>query len=96
MGDLRPEPDAPPLAGYKVVDLSTGIAVAYCTKLLADGGATELEQLAFRGFFEEVEHPVNGRPKLSTVPMRLSAGPGLTPPEIADLEADGVIGHSPA
>ena len=29
----------PPLADYVVVDLSTGIAGAYCTKLLADGGA---------------------------------------------------------
>jgi crotonobetainyl-CoA:carnitine CoA-transferase CaiB-like acyl-CoA transferase len=28
-----------PLAGYTVVDLSVGIAGAYCTKLLADGGA---------------------------------------------------------
>ena len=28
-----------PLADYVVVDLSTGIAGAYCTKLLADGGA---------------------------------------------------------
>ncbi len=28
-----------PLSGYAIVDLSTGIAGAYCTKLLADGGA---------------------------------------------------------
>jgi crotonobetainyl-CoA:carnitine CoA-transferase CaiB-like acyl-CoA transferase len=30
---------AGPLDGYTVVDLSSGIAGAYCTKLLADGGA---------------------------------------------------------
>jgi crotonobetainyl-CoA:carnitine CoA-transferase CaiB-like acyl-CoA transferase len=29
----------PPLSGYTVVDLSSGIAGAYCTKILADGGA---------------------------------------------------------
>src|ERR1700684_67460 len=28
-----------PLNGYTVIELSTGIAGAYCTKLLADGGA---------------------------------------------------------
>ena len=30
----------PPLDGYTVIDLSVGIAGAYCSKLLADGGAT--------------------------------------------------------
>jgi crotonobetainyl-CoA:carnitine CoA-transferase CaiB-like acyl-CoA transferase len=79
---------------------------------------TELDQLAFRGFFEDVEHPVNGRAKLSTVPMRLSDEPcrfhtqpapllgqhnaelltelGLSDSQIAELEADGVIGRTPA
>lgn len=92
-----------------------GVPVA---KVLQPHRQTELEQLAFRGFFEEVGHPVNGRAKLSTVPMRFSAGPGLfhrspaptlgqhneellselglTPADIADLEADGVIGRRPA
>jgi crotonobetainyl-CoA:carnitine CoA-transferase CaiB-like acyl-CoA transferase len=92
-----------------------GVPVA---KVLQPHRQTELEQLAFRGFFEEVEHPVNGRARLSTVPMRLSSGPelfhskpaptlgqhnhelltelGLTPAEIADLEASGVIGQTPA
>ncbi|WP_328392588.1 CaiB/BaiF CoA transferase family protein [Nocardia sp. NBC_00416] len=32
-------PAGPPLADYVVVDLSSGIAGAYCTKLLADAGA---------------------------------------------------------
>lgn len=32
-------PAQPPLNGYTVVDLSSGIAGAYCTKLLADAGA---------------------------------------------------------
>ncbi|WP_030326481.1 CaiB/BaiF CoA-transferase family protein [Streptomyces sp. NRRL B-3229] len=35
----------------------------------------ELEQLGFRGFFEELEHPVGGRARYSTLPVRLSRGP---------------------
>ncbi|MGO9926102.1 MAG: CoA transferase, partial [Mycobacterium sp.] len=92
-----------------------GVPVA---KVMQPHRQTELDQLAFRGFFEEVEHPVNGPAKLSTVPMRFSGGPGLfhtnpaptlgqhnhellaelglTPAEIAELEADGIIGRTPA
>jgi crotonobetainyl-CoA:carnitine CoA-transferase CaiB-like acyl-CoA transferase len=92
-----------------------GVPVA---KVMQPHRQTELDQLAFRGFFEEVEQPVTGRARLSTVPMRFSGrtGPfhtspapglgqhndellaeiGLTPPEIADLEAEGIIGRKPA
>ncbi|MDT5278266.1 MAG: hypothetical protein QOE48_2226 [Mycobacterium sp.] len=91
-----------------------GVPVA---KVMQPHRQTELDQLALRGFFEEVDHPVNGRAKLSTVPMRFSGGPGvfhthsapllgqhnhallaelgLTASEIADLEADGIIGCAP-
>ncbi|MBV8787109.1 MAG: CoA transferase [Mycobacterium sp.] len=87
-------------------------------KVMQPHRQTELAQLAHRGFFEEVDHPVNGTARLSTVPMRMSDGPkvfhtspapvlgqhnhellaelGLTASEIADLEADGIIGTEPA
>ncbi len=94
---------------------NAGVPVA---KVMQPHRQTELEQLTFRDFFEELDHPVNGRAKLSTVPMRLSDGPvsfhtqpapllgqhnhellaglGVTDAEIAELEADGIIGHTPA
>ncbi|MEY8014553.1 CaiB/BaiF CoA transferase family protein [Mycobacterium servetii] len=49
-----------------------GVPVA---KVMQPHRQTELEQLGFRGFFEEVDHPVKGPARLSTVPMRFSAGP---------------------
>jgi crotonobetainyl-CoA:carnitine CoA-transferase CaiB-like acyl-CoA transferase len=42
-------PSAHPLSGYTVVELSSGIAGAYCTKLLADAGATVVKLEAPEG-----------------------------------------------
>ena len=36
---------------------------------------TELAQLTARGFFEELDHPINGPAHYATLPFRLSAGP---------------------
>lgn len=59
-----------------------GVPVA---KVLQPHRQTELEQLAFRGFFEQVDHPANGPARLSTVPMRSSAGPSKFHVEHAPL-----------
>jgi crotonobetainyl-CoA:carnitine CoA-transferase CaiB-like acyl-CoA transferase len=91
-----------------------GVPVA---KVLQPHRQTEIPQLRFRGFFEDVGHPVNDVTPHSTVPVRFSAGParfhlspapllgqhnhellteiGLSADEIAELEADGVIGQAP-
>jgi crotonobetainyl-CoA:carnitine CoA-transferase CaiB-like acyl-CoA transferase len=86
-------------------------------KVMQPHRQTDIPQLRFRGFFEDVGHPVNDRVPHSTVPVRFSAGPdrfhlhpapllgqhnhelltelGLSGHEIAELEADGVIGRAP-
>src|SRR5579862_2391973 len=55
-----------PLGGYLIVDLSSGIAGAYCTRLLADGGATVVkveppEGDALRRWTASGEPPPDGR-----------------------------------
>jgi crotonobetainyl-CoA:carnitine CoA-transferase CaiB-like acyl-CoA transferase len=92
----------------------TGVPVA---KVLQPHHQTDIPQLQFRGFFEDVAHPVNNAAAHSTVPVRFSAGPdrfhlqaapllgqhnhellteiGLDDHEIAELEAEGVIGQAP-
>jgi crotonobetainyl-CoA:carnitine CoA-transferase CaiB-like acyl-CoA transferase len=92
-----------------------GVPVA---KVMQPHRQTEIPQLAARGFFEDVGHPVNARTPHSTLPFTFSRGPervhaepapllgqhnhelltelGLTQEEIADLEAQGVIGNAPA
>ncbi len=92
----------------------SGVPVA---KVLQPHRQTDIPQLRFRGFFEDVGHPVNDRVPHSTVPVRFSAGPdrfhlhpapllgehnhellaeiGLSEHEIAELEAEGVIGQTP-
>ena len=92
-----------------------GVPVA---KVLQPHRQTEIPQLAARGFFEDVGHPVNARTPHSTLPFTFSRGPervhtepapllgqhnhellselGLTDSEIAELEAEGVIGNAPA
>ena len=49
-----------------------GVPVA---KVMQPHRQTDISQLRFRGFFEDVGHPVNDRVPHSTVPVRFSAGP---------------------
>jgi crotonobetainyl-CoA:carnitine CoA-transferase CaiB-like acyl-CoA transferase len=57
----------------EIVDLlwSAGVPVG---KVAQPHRQPELSQLAFRGFFEELDHPVIGRSRYSTLPMRFSRG----------------------
>jgi len=104
-------------SGDEIVEAlwSHGVSVA---KVMQPHRQTELLQLASRGFFEDVDHPVNVRTPHSTLPFTSSRGPdrvhvrpapllgqhnrevlselGLSDEDIDELEAQGVIGNSPA
>ncbi len=92
-----------------------GVPVA---KVMQPHRVGDLPQLVHRGFYEQVDHPVNPTARHSTLPMRISSGPqrfhqtaapllgqhnrevlsglGLSEDEIAELEAQGIIGTAPA
>lgn len=59
-----------------------GVPVA---KVLQPHRQTEIPQLAVRGFFEDVGHPVNARTPHSTLPFRMSRGPERVHVEPAPL-----------
>ena len=75
----------PPLSDQVVVDLSTGIAGAYCTKLLADGGAEVVkveppEGDPLRGWSASgAEIPDGGRRRAVHVPLVVEAERGRRP-----------------
>ena len=60
--------------GDEIVRILWGAGVPV-GKVMQPHRQTELPQLAFRGFFEDVGHPVNDRARHSTIPMRFSGGP---------------------
>ena len=62
-------------AAAEIVDClwPAGVPVA---KVMQPHEQPQLEQLQFRRFFEDVEHPVTGAARHSTVPFRFSGRPG--------------------
>ena len=86
-----------------------GLPVA---KVMQPHDQADIPQLVARGFFETVDHPVTGAARHPTLPFALGSrvhrrhAPllgehtaevlGLTDGDVAQLEADGVIGRAPA
>ncbi len=62
------------LGADAIVDRLWGAGVPV-GKVIQPNCQAELEQLQFRNFFEELEHPVSGRSRHSTLPIRFSSGP---------------------
>jgi len=60
--------------GGEIVDTlwNAGVPVA---KVMQPHRVGDLPQLKHRGFYEQVDHPVNGTARHSTLPMRISTGP---------------------
>jgi crotonobetainyl-CoA:carnitine CoA-transferase CaiB-like acyl-CoA transferase len=103
--------------GDEIVDRlwAAGVPVA---KVMEPHRQATLPQLQVRGFFEDVDHPVTGTARHSTLPMRFSRGPdrfhrdrapllgehnepllrrvGVSDEEMAELEAEGLIGRAPS
>ena len=77
---------------YLIVDLSAGIAGAYCTKILADGGAEVSAAIAGHACRRVINarHSVANRGKLMGFRDRLRAisGPGCEPVESEASQAD--------
>jgi crotonobetainyl-CoA:carnitine CoA-transferase CaiB-like acyl-CoA transferase len=61
-------------SGDEIVDILWGNGVPV-GKVMQPHRQTELAQLEFRGFFEDVDHPVNAPTNHSTLPFKLSRGP---------------------
>lgn len=61
-------------SGDEIVEClwAVGVPVA---KAMQPHRQTELPQLVFRGFFEDIGHPVNGTAPHSTLPVRSASGP---------------------
>jgi crotonobetainyl-CoA:carnitine CoA-transferase CaiB-like acyl-CoA transferase len=66
-------------SGDQIVEClwDAGVPVA---KVMQPHRQTEIPQLAFRGFFEEIAHPVNTPTRHSTLPAKLSGDPVHTRP----------------
>jgi crotonobetainyl-CoA:carnitine CoA-transferase CaiB-like acyl-CoA transferase len=61
---------------------NAGVPVA---KVMQPHRVGDLPQLQHRGFYEQVDHPVNGAARHSTLPMRISTGPQCLHPTPAPL-----------
>ena len=70
--------------GDDIVDTLWGHGVPVA-KVMQPHRQTEIPQLAARGFFEDVGHPVNARTPHSTLPFTFSRGPERVHTEPAPL-----------